>query len=429
MIQYQKRLMKYLLLLFTIHFYCISAIGQDIKERRQSLETQLTELQAQEKELLAQLESIKLEQIQVDLHQNGLPALKEGETLIEHSAMSLVYSEKHEQAQWVAHIITPDIITSNLGRTNDFRVDKKISTGTAVEEDYFLKKKKADGEYEYDGFGWDRGHLAPSADFRWSQKAMSESYLYSNMSPQVAEFNRGKWAELEGSLRGYLFRNPNTQLYVVTGPILKDGLPVVERSINKVTIPKLYFKVVIDLKNKKAVGFIMPNKSINYPISSFAISIDKVEEETGLDFFTNLPDDIENELEAMTEFKSWLPEQQQSDIEPIFPPSLPANHFNTIQAKQYIGNSKTVHICGTVVSARASRKGNILINLDQHYPNQLFTIFIKKENIINFSYDPEKELMGQQICVRGTVSSFSNAPAMFINKGEDLQLMDKGLKE
>ena len=417
--------MKYLLIFLVLNFYCISAKGQDIKERRQNLENQLAEIQTKEKELLAQLENIKLEQVQFDLHQNGLPTLESGETLIQHSAMSLVYSEKHEQAKWVAHIITPDIITSNLGRTNDFRIDEKVSTGTAVEEDYFLKKLKADGEYKYDVFGWDRGHLAPSADFRWSKKAMSESYLYSNMSPQVAEFNRGKWAELEGSLRAYLFRNPNTQLYVVTGPILKDDLPIIERSTNKVSIPKLYFKVVIDLTNKKAIGFIMPNKSINYPISSFAISIDKVEKETGLDFFAGLPDDIENELEAMTEFKSWLPEQQQSDIEPIFPPSLPPNHFNTIQAKKYIGDSQTVHVCGTVVSARASRKGNILINLDQHYPNQLFTIFIKKENIINFSYNPEKELIGKQICVRGNVSSFSNAPAMFITKGEHLKLMDQ----
>ena len=103
--------MKYLLIFLVLNFYCISAKGQDIKERRQNLENQLAEIQTKEKELLAQLENIKLEQVQFDLHQNGLPTLESGETLIQHSAMSLVYSEKHEQAKWVAHIITPDTVS------------------------------------------------------------------------------------------------------------------------------------------------------------------------------------------------------------------------------------------------------------------------------------------------------------------------------
>ena len=112
--------------------------------------------------------------------------------------MSLVYSEEHEQAKWVAHIISPDIITGNVSRTNDFRPDPHVSTGSTVEEDYFLKYLQPDSSYKYDGYGFDRGHLAPSADFRWSTTALSESYFYSNMSPQRPEFNRGTWAELEG---------------------------------------------------------------------------------------------------------------------------------------------------------------------------------------------------------------------------------------
>src|SRR5690606_2430798 len=101
------------------------------------------------------------------------------------------------QARWVAHIILPDIIDGQVTRSNDFRVDPMVRSGTAVEADYFLQSQKPDGTIEYDGFGYDRGHLAPSADFRWSESALSESYYYSNMSPQLAEFNRNGWAELE----------------------------------------------------------------------------------------------------------------------------------------------------------------------------------------------------------------------------------------
>lgn len=417
--------MKKLFLSFLVFCLANVSFGQDLNKQRQSLEDQLAELKTKESKLLQTLEVIKLDQIQKDLKEVAIPTLEREETLVNHSALSLVYSEEHEQAKWVAHIITPDIITSNLGRSNDFRVDDKIKTGTAVEADYFLKELQSDNTYKYDGFGWDRGHLAPSADFRWSAKAMSESYFYSNMSPQLAEFNRGKWSELESSLRSYIYRNPNTQLFVVTGPILKKNLPVIERGVNKISIPKLYFKVAVDLNNKKAIAFIMPNKKISYPISSFAVSIDKVETETGIDFFSALPDDLEAILETQVDVKSWLPEKQQTDVEPLFPPNLPPNHFNTVQAKQYIGNSKSIHVCGTVVSARASRKGNILINLDQQYPNQLFTIFIRKENIIHFPYNPETTLVGQQICVKGTVSKFGGAPAMFITAGEDLKFMDR----
>ncbi|MEM1218629.1 MAG: DNA/RNA non-specific endonuclease, partial [Bacteroidota bacterium] len=213
-------------------------------------------LKEREKALLAEIEEVKLDLLRQDLHRNGLPAIQAGEKIIHHSALSLVYDESHEQAKWVAHIITKDIRTGKEARSNDFREDPKVVTGSAVEEDYFLKFLQADNSYTYDGYGYDRGHLAPSADFRWSAKALSESYFYSNMSPQAPEFNRGKWAELEGFIRSYLYRNTETQLYVVTGPVLREDLPKVSRSVNGVSLPKLYFKAVVDLKNERAIGFI-----------------------------------------------------------------------------------------------------------------------------------------------------------------------------
>ena len=383
------------------------------------LEKQLESVRAQEKDLMMQLEDFKLKQLRYDLERFGLPKTKPGEEVIKHSAMALVYDEEHEQAKWVAHIITPDIIDGDVSRSNDFRPDPKVITGTCVEEDYFLKYLQPDSTYVYDGYGFDRGHLAPSADFRWSEKALSESYYYSNMSPQVADFNRGKWAELEGMLRGYVYRHKK-QLYVVSGPILKPDLPKSERSINKVSVPELYYKVVLDLELQRAIGFIMPNKEILYPIESFAVSIDKVEEESGLDFFPELSDLMENNLEAQKNIKDWLPPSEMDDVAPVYAPSLPPGHFNTVQAKRFEGSGRKVSVCGTVVSTKLSKKGNVFLNLDKKFPNQVFSITIWKDYVPNFSFEPHKELMSKKVCVHGMVRNFNGVSTMDVQKEEQI---------
>lgn len=405
-----------LLFLFPLFLF-----GQSNTIKIEQLNKELKGLKEKEVLIQNELEGLKLKGIQADLKQYGFPKTEAGEEIINHAAMSLVYSEEHEQAKWVAHIVIPDIIKGTVGRSNDFRQDPQVKTSTAEEKDYFLKYKQEDGSYEYDGFGYDRGHLAPSADFRWSMTALSESYFYSNMSPQVADFNRGKWAELEGLVRGYMYNNPETQLYVVTGPILKKDLPIIERSVNRVSIPKLYFKAILDLKNKRSIGFIMPNQLITYPIESFAVSIDKIEEETGLDLFHNIPDEIENEVETQRDAKAWFPPKAQDDVEPIYPPSLPPSTFNTIQSKIYMGKGRKVNVCGTVVSTKLSRKGNVFINLDKKFPNQVFTITIFKKDLLNFSFTPDEDLIGKTICAKGIVTSFNGTPTMNLKKEEDIR--------
>jgi endonuclease G len=393
----------------------------DPPARLEKLESKLAAIKVQEQEMLQKIEDVKLEILRTDLEQYGLPAAQPGDEIIRHKAMFLVYSEEHEQAKWVAHIIHPDVLTGKVSRTNDFRTDPLVTTGTAVEQDYFLTNVKDDGSIEYDGFGYDRGHLAPSADFRWSPTALSESYYYSNMSPQRPDFNRGVWAEVEGKMRGYLANNPETQLFVVTGPVLKPGLPVVERGINKPSIPEQYFKVVMDLENQRGIGFILKNQGSVDPVSSFAVPIDKVEELTGMDFFADVPDVIEDGMESKLDLESWLPKASEGDVKAISATEMPRNHFNTKQAQLYAGRNDRVTICGTVVGARTSRAGNVLLNLDKQYPNQVFTVFIRKENLNNFSYDPEEAWKGKKVAVTGKVANLGGTPAMFIQHEKELQ--------
>jgi len=416
--------MRIILFAFCALFFNNHLIAQAPTGELIELQKQLDDLEKRRKEILSQIEGVKLSVIREDLNTNGLPALLADEKLISHSAMSLVYSEEHEQAKWVAHIISPEILTGRVNRTNDFRTDPKVLTGTAVEEDYFLKFPQANGEFKYDGFGYDRGHLAPSADFRWSQKALSESYFYSNMSPQLGDFNREIWADLEGTIRGYVARNPDTQLYVCTGGVLTDDLPVVERGVNKVSIPRQYFKVVIDVKNQRGIGFLMPNKKATYPLEHFAKSIDEIEALTGIDFFEGIADDLENKIESQADKKPWISGVAKGDVEPVEFKTLPVRHYNTIMAKKLIGNGNKVTVVGRVVSTRYSQKGNILINLDKQYPNQVFTVFIRKDDIANFPYDPEADLKGKLLYVSGQIAKMGQTPCIYLKKSDNLTIMD-----
>jgi len=123
------------------------------------------------------------------------------------------------------------------------------------------------------------------------------------MSPQDASFNRGIWKKLEGLVRNWAVEN--NVLYLVTGPVLKDGLPTIGN--NKVSVPKYFYKVILDYSKPdiKGIGFILPNAGSTEPIESFAVSIDSVESITGIDFFPLLPDDEEQLIEKTLSLKSW----------------------------------------------------------------------------------------------------------------------------
>ena len=399
--------------------------SQPITDKINQVETEIKNADAQRKILFSELQELKLNKIDYDLEEVGLPTVFPNEQLVKHSAFYLDYAEKYEVARWVAHIILPDVINGVVTRTNDFRVDSSITTGSSVEADYFLKTMRPDSTYKYDGFGYDRGHLAPSADFRWSQTALSESYFYSNMTPQLPIFNREGWGELEDAIRGYMYRNPTTQLYVITGPILNDSLHKIERGVNKVTIPKYFWKIALDLKNQRAIGFIMPNEEITKPLQSFAVPISEIEQKTGLQFFTKLSPEIRQNITQQKNITDWLPEKNFADAEVMDQELLPRDLFNTEVAKNYMDFNGEISVVGKVVGARVSKAGNILLNLDKQFPKQIFTVFIKKEYIPNFSFSPEKTLIGKVIVVKGRVVGLGGVPAVFIENENALSLYPK----
>lgn len=374
----------------------------------------LAELEAEREKVLGQVEQLKLRWISAEIDRVGLCTVPKSSELIRHAAMTLSYNEAHEQADWVAHIILPDIATGRVSRTNDFRTDPKVSTGSAERDDYWDS-------------GFDRGHLAPSADFRWSQQALSESYFYSNMNPQRPEFNRKKWSELEDWVRRYVtdFKEP---LVVVTGGVLTDGLPTIGE--NKVSVPKYIFKALLDPygPDKKGIAFVMENKGHDYPVTSFAVSIDSVERLTGLDLFYLLDDADEARLETQCDPRAWLHDSNPESAEalPISPAQLPKGMFNTVQAKYHVGTTATV--CGTVVATHRSKKNAVYLNFDRRFPNNTFYATVWKDKQNNFSYDLEKELLNRRVCVTGKITAYDEVSRVSINNEDQVIFLDDAKK-
>lgn len=220
---------------------------------------------------------------------NYLPTSTTGQ-IVKHKLYTLSYSEPHEQAEWVAY----ELKKEHLSRTNRkrplFQLDKKVKTKSAHW-----------GAYKNSGYT--KGHLLPAGDRKFSDKAFKNTFLMSNVSPQNYEFNAGIWNRLEQKVR--YWTGKERHLYIVTGGVLANNLKTIGR--DKVAVPKYFYKVLLDYSEPeiKAIAFLVPHKDSNKPLYEFVVSIDKIEELTGIDFFPALPDDLENKLEQNADYKNW----------------------------------------------------------------------------------------------------------------------------
>lgn len=219
-----------------------------------------------------------------------VPKIGNDGQLIKHEGYCLLYDERHEQAKWVSYQLTKAETVKHYKRTDKFKPDPKVATGSAAGDDYL-------------GSGYDRGHLAPAADMGWSAMAASESFYYSNMSPQVPRFNRGIWKKLEEIVRDWAIESG--AVYVVTGPVLTTGLQTI--GSNQVSIPKYFYKVILEYGETgvKGIGFVLPNSGSRECLRNYAVSIDVVEEITGIDFFCSLENDQETVIERIVCLNCW----------------------------------------------------------------------------------------------------------------------------
>jgi endonuclease G len=211
--------------------------------------------------------------------------------LVRHTYYTLSYNEKYEQANWVYYVLTDSmVIAGGQERSNKFKTDPLVSTGSAKSADYTKS-------------GYDRGHLCPAADMDFSRVAMEESFLMSNVSPQAPEFNRGIWKDLESEVREWA--KQKHRLYVVTGPVFSENKGTIGQ--DRVLVPGYFFKVLFDENSSpEMIAFVLPNQKSDRPLSDFAVSVDELEKMTGFDFFSQLPDEVENKIESKVELAGWF---------------------------------------------------------------------------------------------------------------------------
>ena len=216
-----------------------------------------------------------------------LPTTTNNGELVHHTYYSLSYSEQNEQAEWVFYEIKKERILGLVSRTDNFRSDEKISSNSATLLDYRRS-------------GYDRGHLAPAADFSFNTNAMSESFYMSNMSPQNPSFNRGIWKNLESLVRNW---GTNSSICVVTGPILNDCSTTI--GTNNVCVPQYYYKIIYDPLKQKMISFLLPNEKGIKDLSEYVCTTDYLESITNIDFFPVLEDNLEEKLESEIHKEFW----------------------------------------------------------------------------------------------------------------------------
>lgn len=218
----------------------------------------------------------------------GVPV--ETDLHLKKEGFSLGYSHRHRQAVWVAYTLTAKQLQGpQVRRKERFKADPAVRKGAVRPRDYSRS-------------GYDKGHLAPAADMTYSVKSMNNSFLMTNISPQIPGCNRGIWKRLEMQVRRWAVREE--KLYVITGPIFNDKPFRMKRS--QIPVAIAFYKIVFDLTPPcKMLAFIIPNQTSKRRVSSFAVSVDEVERITGYDFFSELDKKLEQRLERQADFQAW----------------------------------------------------------------------------------------------------------------------------
>lgn len=215
-----------------------------------------------------------------------LPARSKGgdEIVLHRKGYTVSYDKQRKTPRWVAWHLTANHAQGDVERhENLFHDDLDVPSPRATDNDYYNS-------------GYDRGHMCPAGDNKWSRDAMNETFLFTNICPQVHGLNAGAWNDLELACRSWARKYGD--VYIACGPIYEGTPRTIGR--NRVAVPTAFFKVILCMCGQgapKSIGFIYPNASTSRKMFSYAMSVDEVERRTGIDFFTNLEDNTEEQVE------------------------------------------------------------------------------------------------------------------------------------
>jgi endonuclease G len=211
--------------------------------------------------------------------------------IIYHDNYRLSYAEKYEQAEWVAY----ELKKSHINTINNF--DRPFFI-----EDPKVKSGSADWR-NYKQSGYDKGHFCPAGDRKFSKDAFDETFYTSNIAPQRRVFNNGVWNRLEQKVRYWAIKYDG--IYVVTGGVFSKNMKTI--GDENVAVPEVFYKVLLDTSQNetKMIAFAVPHEDSDKPLYKFVITVDDLEKITGIDFFPNLNDNLEQKLESNANYKSW----------------------------------------------------------------------------------------------------------------------------
>ncbi len=215
---------------------------------------------------------------------NGLSLEDDVEQVINHEGFSLLYSENHEQARWIAYTLSSDEVYGSVIRKDKYRSDPEVINGSAELSDY-----------KYSGY--DRGHLKPAADSKISDEEMLDCSFLTNISPQIHGFNAGIWVELEKKMRDWAVAHDS--IHIVTGPVLNNPLGVI--GDNEVSIPEAFYKAIMSADSSRTIAFLLPHADSDEDLSTFVITVDSLEKITDINFFIGADESVE----SSTLLNSW----------------------------------------------------------------------------------------------------------------------------
>ncbi len=216
---------------------------------------------------------------------DGIPSQE-----VDYTGFHVSFNGRHHVPNYVCWELTREEARGKVERAKKFEVDPAVK-GSATLADYRHS-------------GYDRGHMAPAGDMKWDPQAMRDCHYLTNIIPQDHEINQGIWNTLEELTRYWV--EYEDSLIIITGPILTDECPV-KIGESGVTVPERMFKIIMapHANPPLVLAFIIPNQMPVRSYEWYTVSVDEIEELTGLDFFYALPDDLEDHLEQSPGLGAW----------------------------------------------------------------------------------------------------------------------------
>lgn len=165
---------------------------------------------------------------------------------------------------WVSYVLTQKHAVGCFPRVSSFRIDTDVPQGTSATQKDYAKS------------GYDIGHMANSADLRWSAQTEIDSEVFSNAAPQTPNLNRGEWKALEDQVRAWALSR-KTSILIYVGPIYSKTAPSVMNGTS-VVIPTAFYKVLVDTKTNEVLSFIYPNnEQVSGALEDFVTSFQEVQ--------------------------------------------------------------------------------------------------------------------------------------------------------